>query len=250
MKRVAGVLLLVALLASGCLGAEARRARDLLQDAERAMAGARTLRYEADLTFAGDDSTGVVRIRGAVRRTPAGAYDQVLRVTAESPGMAGVEGQVVVRDGHGWAEVGGRWIDAGAAGDGSSAAGGLERFSPDDLARLAPYVEDVSVQENRVVAGRASAVVTCRIDAAGLLREVLDIGDGPAVPGLDGLVDQLADGLGDVDGVLVLDQPTHMLRAARLTVAFEAQGRRMELRVGLRITGVDTPVTIPLPAAA
>lgn len=250
MKRLAGVLLLVALLASGCLGAEARRARDLLQDAERAVAGARTLRYEADLTFAGDGTTGVVRMRGAVRRTATGAYDQVLRVTAEGPGMTGVEGRVVVRDGHAWAEVGGRWIDAGAAGDAGSAAGGLERFSPDDLASLAPYVEDVSVQENRVVAGRASAVVTCRIDAAGLLREVLDTGDGAAVPGLDGLVDQLADGLGDVDAVLVLDQATQMLRAARLTVAFEAQGRRMELRVGLRITSVDKPVTIPVPAAA
>jgi hypothetical protein len=250
MKRVAGVLVLVALLASGCLGAEARRARDLLQDAERAMAGARTLRYEADLTFAGDGSTGVVRMRGAVRRSAAGAYDQVLRVTAEGPGMAAVEGQVVVRDGHAWAEVGGRWIDAGAAGHGSSAAGGLERISPDDLARLAPYVEDVSVQENRAVAGRPSAVVTCRIDAAGLLREALDIGDGAALAGLDGLVDQLADGLGDVDAVLVLDHATHMLRTARLRVAFEAQGRRMELRVGLRVTGVNRPVAIPVPAAA
>ena len=249
MRRLAGVLLLVALLASGCLGADARRARDLLQGAERAMAGARTLRYEADLTFTGDGSTGVVRMRGAVRRTAAGAYDQVLRVTAEGPGMASLEGQVVVRDGHAWAKVGGRWIDAGAAG-GSSAAGGLERFSPDDLARLARYVEDVSVQENRVVAGRASAVVTCRIDAAGLLREVLDFGDEAAVPGLDGLVDQVADGLGDVDALLVLDQGSHMLRAARLTVAFEAQGRRMELRVGLRITAVDEPVSIPLPTAA
>jgi hypothetical protein len=250
MRRLAGVLLLVALLASGCLGAEARRARDLLQDAERAMAGARTLRYEADLTFAGDGSTGVVRMRGAVRRTAAGTYDQVLRVRAEGPAVARMEGQVVVRDGHAWAEVGGRWIDAGAAVGGSSAAGGLERFSPDDLARLAPHVEDVSVQENRVVAGRASAVVTCSIDAAGLLREALDVGDAAAVPGLDGMVDQLADGLGDVDAVLVLDQATHMLRAARLTVVFEAQGRRMELRVGLRITAVDEPVTIPLPAAA
>jgi hypothetical protein len=41
-----------------------------------------------------------------------------------------------------------------------------------------------------------------------------------------------------------------MLRAARLTLAFEAQGRRLELRVGLRITGVSRPVTIPVPAAA
>jgi hypothetical protein len=250
MKGLAAVLLLVSLLGSGCLGADARRARDLLQDAERAMSGARTLRYDADLTFAGGGATGVVRMRGAVRRTAAGAYDQVLRVTAEGPGLAGVEGRVVVRDGHAWAEVGGRWVDAGASGDVGGAAGGLERFSPDDLARLAPYVEDVSVQENRVVAGRASAVVTCRIDAAGLVREFLDLGDGAAVPGLDGMVDRLAGGLGDVEAVLVLDQATHMLRAARLTLAFEAQGRRLELRVGLRITGVNRPVTIPVPAAA
>jgi hypothetical protein len=253
MKRLAGVLLLAALLSSGCLGAEASRARDLLQDAERAMADVRTLTYEGDLTFEGAGETGVVRLRGAIRRADGGMYDQVLTVSAEGPGTAPVEGRVVVHDGHAWAETGGRWVDAGSAagvGGAGGASGGLESFSPDDLAKLAPYIEDVSVQENQIVAGSAAAVVACRIDAAGLLREITDFGGETAVPGFDEVVEHVADGLGDVDAVLVLDQATHMLRAARLTVAFEARGTRMELRVGLRITGVNRPVTIPEPAAA
>jgi hypothetical protein len=61
------------------------------------------------------------------------------------------------------------------------------------------------------------------------------------------MLGELLEGLGDVDAVLVLDERTRMLRAARLTLALEADGQMVELRISLRVTGVDRPVRIPSP---
>ena len=45
MTRLVLALFSLALLAGGCVGAEAKRAETLLRDAERALSQARTLRY-------------------------------------------------------------------------------------------------------------------------------------------------------------------------------------------------------------
>jgi hypothetical protein len=246
MRRVLIGLLLLTLLAAGCAGAEARRAQELLRDAESALAGARTLHYEADLAVEGPGVSGVVRLRGAAKRSRGGAYDQVLRVSTEMPGAPAFSGEIVVRGGTAWLRIDGRWLPAGSAGSPSTA--GLERLGPDALAQLAPFIEDVSVEEGQIVAGRKAVVITCRIDTAGLLREAVRLDEAEAVPGLGAMLGELLDGLGDVDAVLVLDERTRMLRAARLTLALEADGQMVELRISLRVTGVDRPVRIPSPS--
>ena len=249
MRHVRHVLLALvslALLAAGCAGAEARQARAVLQEAEAALTGARTLQYEVDVAVEGAGTSGVVRLRGAAKRTRGGTYDQVLRVSADAPGAHGLSTEVVVRSGVVWVRTDGRWMRAGSAG--LSGAAGLERFGPDSLAKLAPYIEDVSVDEGRVVAGRRSVVVACRIETAELLREAAGLDEAQSVPGLGAMLGELLGGVGDVDAVLVLDEATRMLRAARLSLEMEAQGQKVELRIGLRVTGMNRPVRIPSPA--
>ncbi len=248
MTRLLIALLSLALLAGGCMGAEAKRAETLLRDAEQAMSDAKTLRYEVDFTVKGPGASGVVRLRGAAKRTATGSYNQVVRMSADGPGAPSFAGEVVVRNGKVWARTGGRWMRAGTPGAPSTA--GLERLGPDALAQLAPFIEDVSVEEGKVVGGRPAAVVTCRIDTAALVRKAAEL-DRSAVPaGLGSMLEQMLDGLGDLDAVLVLDEDTHMLRAARLTLDFEAEGQSVELAINLRVTGVNRPVRIPAPADA
>jgi hypothetical protein len=246
MTRLLLVLLSVGLLAGGCIGAEAKRAETLLRDAERALGEARTLHYEVDLTVkgAGVPANAAVRLRGAAKRVAGGGHDQVLRFSATGAGPDGMSGEVVVRGGRAWVRTGGRWLRAGSAGAPSTA--GLERLGPDALAELAPFIEDVSVAEGRVVSGRPSAVVTCTIDTEGLLRKALESGGAAAsVSGFGQMFEQLLAGVGDLDATLVLDEGTHMLRAARMSLDLEAQGQAVQLAVSLRVTGVNRPVRLP-----
>jgi hypothetical protein len=249
MTRLVLALLSFALLAGGCLGAEGKRAQALLQDAERALSGARSLQYEVDLTVrgAGVPADAAVRLRGAAKRVAGGSHDQVLRVSATGAGASAMSAELVVRGGQAWVRTGGSWLRAGAAGAPSTA--GLERFGPDALAELAPFIEDVSVAEGRIVAGKPSAVVTCRIDTAGLLQKALDTAGPNAIPSFGPIMEQVLAGIGDLDAVLVLDEGTHMLRAARMTLDLEADGRSVELAINLRVTGVNRPVRIPRPTA-
>jgi hypothetical protein len=249
MTRLLLVLLSVGLLAGGCIGAEAKRAETLLRDAERALSSARSLTYEVDLTVtgAGVPANAAVRLSGAAKRVAGGSHDQVLRFSATGAGAEDMAGEVVVRGGQAWVRTGGRWFRAGSAGAPSTA--GLERLGPDALAELAPYIEDVSVEEGRVVAGRRAAVVTCRIDTAGLLQEAIGAAGTSSVPSFGPMLEQVLDGVGDLDATLVLDEGTHMLRAARLTLDLEAEGRAVELAINLRVTGVNRPVRIPAPTA-
>jgi hypothetical protein len=101
------------------------------------------------------------------------------------------------------------------------------------------------VEEGQIVNGRPSAVVTCRIDTAGLMQKAVSSGEAAALPGFGPMLDQVLDGVGDLDAVLVLDEGTHMLRAARLTLDLEAQGQKVEIGISLRVTGVNQPVQIP-----
>jgi hypothetical protein len=245
MTRLLLVLLSVGLLATGCIGAEAKRAETLLRDAERALSDARTLHYEVDLTVkgAGVPTNAAVRLRGAVKRAAGGSHDQFLRFSATGTGAAGMSGEIVVRGGQAWARTGGRWLRAGSAGAPTTA--GLEQLGPDALAELAPFIEDVSVAEGRVVAGRRSAVVTCTIDTEGLLRKALESGGAAAASGFGQMFEQLLEGVGDLDATLVLDEGTHMLRAARMSLDLEARGQAMQLAVNLRVTGVNRPVRLP-----
>jgi hypothetical protein len=243
MTRLLLVVLSLALLGAGCLGAEGKRAQTLLQDAEQALSGARSLHYEVDLTAKGAGVSGVVRLEGAAKRVADGSYDHVLQVSADEGGAQAFSGEFVVRGGQAWVRTGGRWVPAGSPG--APSAAGLEQLGPDALAELAPYIEDVSVEEGQVVNGRPSAVVTCRIDTAGLVRKAVDSGGAAAVAGFGPMLDQVLDGVGDLDAVLVLDEGTHMLRAARLTLDLEPQGQKVEIGVSLRVTGVDQPVAIP-----
>jgi hypothetical protein len=84
---------------------------------------------------------------------------------------------------------------------------------------------------------------------AGLLQKAMDAAGTSSVQGFGPMLEQVLDGVGDLDATLVLDEGTHLLRAARLTLDLEAEGRAVQLAINLRVTGVNRPVRIPAPPA-
>jgi hypothetical protein len=245
MTRLIVTLLALGLLASGCVGAEAQRARDLLEDSHRAMSGLRSLSYEADVSVTGAGPEMAVRMRGASRLRGGRTVDEHVRISADARAGRRFAAEAVVRGNRAWMKTDGRWSALGSAS--SPASFGV--VGPELLEQLAPYIESVSVDEGAVVGGEPAIVISCRIDTAGLVGEVAKLAGASEFPGFDEAIEQAGDVLDDLEATLVLDPLTHLLEAARLTLGVHAEGRSIELAVSLRVTGVNRPVTIPAPTA-
>jgi hypothetical protein len=243
MTRLLVTLLALGLLASGCVGADAQRARDLLEDSQRAMSGLRSLSYEADMSVTGAGPAMAVRMRGASRLRGGRTVDQHVRISADAGERRRFTAEAVVRGNRAWMKTDGRWSPLGSA----SAPASFGGLGPELLEQLAPYIESVSVDEDAVVGGQPAVVISCRIDTAGLVGEVAKLAGASEFPGVDDMIEQAGDMLHDLEATLVLDQQTHLLEAARLTLGVHAEGRSIEIAVSLRVTGVNRPVAIPAP---
>jgi hypothetical protein len=176
------------------------------------------------------------------------AVDQHLHMTAGGPGGQGLDAEVLVRDGRAWMRLGGAWQSIGSVRP-SGDATALKELGPELLGRLAPFVEDVSVDEDATVGGKAATVVSCRIDTAGVFGEVAQAAGATDFQGFDEALDQVRDAVDDMRATLVFDPTTQMLTAARVTVGMHLQGRSASLELQLRVTGVNGAVRIPEPPA-
>jgi hypothetical protein len=248
MTRLLLAVLAASLLVSGCAGAEAKHARDLLLQSEQAMREAQTLTYEADVSVTAAGQAFSARLQGAARLRGGRTVDQHVHVTAGGAGVEELEVEALVRDGRAWVRMGGRWTAAGRI-DGNADTAALEGLGPELLGRLAPFIEDVSVQEGATAAGRPATVISCRIDTAGALGEVAGFAGASDFPGFDDAMQQVREALDDMRATLVLDPETRMLTAARLTLGFHAEGRSGSLELRLRVTKVNGSVRIPAPPA-
>jgi len=238
MARILPVLAILALLASGCIGAEGRRAQELLQQSQAATAQVRSLAFQADATVTADGRTETVVVDGAGTFRDGEAVAQVVHVRG-----GGIEATMLVRDGRMWTERAGRWTSLGPV-----PATGAPTIGPDLFRPLAAAIKEVHVEEGRVVDGEETSTVTATIDTGKLVAGALD-SSGLKSLGLSDAVAQVEDALDDMQVVLVFSDRTHLLQAAMLTLGFHAEGHAATLELGFRITGVDRPVEIP-PAPA
>ena len=51
--------------------------------------------------------------------------------------------------------------------------------------------------------------------------------------------------IGDIKAVLSIDERTHLLDAASITLSIEAQGKKLEFELRYRLTSANEPVVLP-----
>ena len=234
MARILPVLAALALLASGCLGAEGRQAQTLLEQSQAATSQVRSLSFQADITFTADGRTETMTMDGAGTFAHGKPVAQVIHVSG-----AGATGTMLVRNGRTWVEQDGRWTTAGPV-----PAGGATTLGPETFEKLAGAIKDVHVQAGQTIGGEPSATVTATIDTGKLLKSSID-SNGLKGLGLDHAFDEIAKARDDMNVVLVFSERTHLLEAGMITLGFHAEGHEATMQLGFRITGVNGPVEIP-----
>ena len=239
MLRRALLLALVpaVLLAAGCSTAEGQRAQELLLAADAAQAQLTSSSFEGGLSFALSGQKVGLRFEGAGSK-------QRGYLSMRSNGLPGAsfDMQVVVRDEQIWMKLDGRWQKLPAA---SGPELGSASLGPAAFAELARHVKDVRVTENQLVDGRAVSVVAGEIDTVGLLGAMSKLGGlGELSPsGLD--LNELGAGIGDIEAVLTIDERTHLLDSALVTLSIDAAGEPVEVTLNYRLTSANQPVRIP-----
>lgn len=230
------IAVLLALALAGCSSAEGQRAQELLVAADAAQTQLTSSSFEGGLSFSLSGQRVELRFEGVGSR-------QRGYLSMRSSGLPGAnfDLQVVVRGKQIWMQVDGRWqkLPAAAAPRLDSAA-----LGPAAFAELARHVKDVRVAENQLVDGRSVAVVAGEIDTVGLLGAMSKLsGLGELTPGLD--VQELAAGIGDIQAVLTIDERTHLLDSALVTLAVDVAGEKLQLTLNYRLTSANQPVRIP-----
>lgn len=242
-SRLIATLTGVVLLVSGCSSVEGKRAQELLLQAEQAQAALQSAAFEGSVAVAADGEVFTLRFDGAASRE-----GETFSVSATGlPEGANMNMRVVVRDGRGWMNDGSGWratpVPKGAAG--MSGSIGAQAFH-----ELARYVKDVRVAEGQMIAGVPTTTIAGEVDTAGLLKAAMNLGSLAEVTGgelpLD--LDDLGLKIGDIEAVLSIDERTHLLSAARITLQLEAKGETLSLDLRYRLKSANEPVKLPQPS--
>jgi hypothetical protein len=234
MRRAALLLACVlALLPLGCAGAEGQRARELLTQADQALAKVESFRFAGRLWM----------------ETPAGEFAFVMRgggnpkqggssyVVMQAPDVPQFpEVTVVTRGQRAWVKAGGPWQRLTVP---PGQPTGIEQFD------FTPYVKDVSVKDGVTAGGEPAVKITGALDTAGLVQGVLGqlgAASGGAVPGF-------TDGLGDTRVVLYVSEVSHLPVRTLVDVSMKSAGEKVTLHLDFAITNVNERVTVPGPGA-
>ena len=120
------------------------------------------------------------------------------------------------RRGKAWLNADGRWrsapIPAGTTSNGTLSAAAFQQ--------PARYVKDVRVKLHQVIQGQTVAIDLSKL-------------------GLD---------IGDIHAVLTVDEQTHLLESALVSFEMKADGKTAKLDLRYRLSGANTPVTLPSPS--
>jgi hypothetical protein len=246
--RLLATLVGAAFLLSGCSTAEGKRAQELLQQAEAAQANLHSVAFEADLGFAFDGRQVEVALTGAASKEGA-AFS--LRGSGV-PEASDMNLDVVVRGDRVWTTEGGRWeavpVPANLEGRMNSLSGSLGAEAFQELAR---HVRDVRVAEHQQIGGKLVTTIAGEIDTAGMLKAVTKLGSLSGTGGEKSAfsfdLDDLGLNIGDIKAVLSIDERTHLLDTALVTLSLEAQGQKLDFELRYRLTSANQPVELPSP---
>ena len=241
--RLPALVVCAAFLLSGCSSAEGTRAQELLQQAEQAQEQLDSATFEANIGVVMDGKQIKVALEGAASKEGAAFSMHMTGL----PDAGSEDFQFVVRGNSAWmSDTDGHWasLPVPEGLNGKSSSMGADAFQ-----ELARYVKDVRVVEHQLIGGKPVATIAGEIDTAGMLQAFAKLGSLPGTGAEDGGfsfdLDDLGIKIGDIKAVLSIDEGTHLLDAALVTVAIEAEGEKLELKVQYRLTSVNEPVTLP-----
>jgi hypothetical protein len=246
MIRLLAVTVGSAFLLSGCSTAEGQRAQELLQQAEAAQAQLTSAAFEADVGLVMDGKHMKLAMEGAASKEGA-AFS--MRATGV-PEASGKQMRVVVRGSRAWMSDGGAWESVPVPAEMKKQVNGLSgSMGADAFQQLARHVRDVRVAEHQQIGGKLVTTISGEIDTAGMLKAVTKLGplsgSGGAKSALSFDLDDLGLKIGDIKAVLSIDESTHLLDTAFITLSIEVQGKTMEFELRYRLTSANQPVVLP-----
>jgi hypothetical protein len=239
------VLVVLALVASGCAGADGRRAQELLSQAQAAEGTieSATFELELDATFDGQQVGMTMRGGGYVKGKRAG--DMFVEATS-SGAFAGFDFGVVAVGKRAHLRMNGKWRElprpASLRQETSSDLGSAA------LLELARYVKKVNVTEHQFIDGEPTAIISGTVDTAGLVNAMAKLNGVAALAGASAPnVSDFTGKLGDTRATIAISEKTHLVRAAIVSLSAEAQGKKVDLQLVYRLRDVNGPVSFPRP---
>ena len=244
--RLSAIVVGAAFLLSGCSSAEGQRAQELLQQAELAQAELSSATFEANLGVVMDGEQVEVALKGAASKQGA-AFS--VRTTG-IPEASGKDFQFVVRGSRAWTSEGGAWESVPVPGQMKQQVNGLSgSMGAEAFQELARHVRDVRVAEHKQIGGKLVTTIAGEIDTAGMLEAVTKLGSLSGTGGEKAAfsfdLDDLGLKIGDIKAMLLIDERTHLLDSALVTLAIEAQGKTLEFKLHYRLTSANQPVVLP-----
>ena len=163
------------------------------------------------------------------------------------PEAAGKDFQIVVRGNRAWmSETGGTWASMAVPKEMNGMSGSM---GADAFQELARYVHDVRVAEHQQIAGKPVTTIAGEIDTAGMLKAMTKLGVALRArrrkPAFAFDLDDLGLKFGDIKAVLSIDEATHLLTTAFVTLGMEAQGKKLNSELRYRLTSSNKPIEFP-----
>jgi hypothetical protein len=241
--RLLAILVGAAFLLSGCSSAEGTRAQELLQQAEQAQTKLHSATFEANIGFLMGGKQIDLAMEGAASKQ--GAYFSMHATGI--PEAAGKDFQLVIRGNKAWmSDTNGNWASMPVPKEMNGMSGSMGAGAFQELAR---YVRDVRVAEHQQIAGKPVTTIAGEIDTAGMLEAMTKLGSlsgpGGASSGFSFNLKDLGLKLGDIKAVLSIDESSHLLDSALVTLGMEAQGKKLDFEIRYRLTSWNKPVELP-----
>lgn len=225
-----------ALALAGCAGESGLRAQELLERSAAAQERLTSSTFEGSVAFTLDGQRMSLLFTGA----SADGGEWFSMRTHGIPDAPELRMQMLVRGKDAWLDLGEGWQAMPAPP--SAAANGT--VSGAAFQRLAEHVKAVRVTEGQLVGGKPVTTIAGEIDTEGLLAAASELA-GMANQSFD--LGQLGISFGDIDAVLTIDERTHLLDSAYVTLTVGAKGKQAKVELRYRLTGANEPVQLPAP---
>jgi len=244
--RLLAIAAAAAFLLSGCSTEEGNRAQDLLQQAEQAQAQLHSASFEASVGFLMDGKQVDLELKGAASKQGAWLSMHATGI----PEAGGKNFQMVVRGNKAWLSTNGKWASMPVPKEMNGVSGSMGAGAFQELAR---YVRDVRVAEHQQIGGKPVTTIAGEIDTTGMIKAMAKLGSlsgsgsgsGSKSSGFAFDLDDLGIKFGDIKAVLSIDESTHLLSTALVTLGMEAQGKTLDFQIRYRLTSSNKPVKFP-----
>jgi hypothetical protein len=154
---------------------------------------------------------------------------------------------MVVRGNRAWVSTtNGKWAAMPVPKEMNGMSGSMGAGAFQELAR---YVRDVRVAEHQQIGGKQVTTIAGEIDTTGMIKAMAKLGSlsgaGSENPAFSFDLDDLGVKFDDIKAVLSIDESTHLLSTALVSLGMEAQGQKLDFEIQYRLTSSNEPVEFP-----